>query len=109
MKQMLGKMKSQLTQQNSFTLNFHAATFRDVLRHNIDNEPPFLVHLSSVKVNIETLCRGEGGGGRGSESKGIKDKISLPQQRSAFSVETNQQFCRRLWLYFFLRFILHYR
>ena len=57
---MLGKMKSQLTQQNSFTLNFHAATFRDVLRHNIDNEPPFLVHLSNVKVNSETLCRGEG-------------------------------------------------
>ena len=70
MKQMLGKMKSQRTQQNSFTLNFHAATFRDVLRHNIDNELPFLVHLSNVKVNRETLCRGEGGRKRKQGYKG---------------------------------------
>ena len=66
MKQMHGKMKLQRTKQYSLTLDFHAATFRDVLRHEIENKPRFVVHLSRIKVNRKTLW---GGGGRAGERK----------------------------------------
>ena len=68
MKQMHGKMKLQRTKQYSLTLVFHAATFRDVLRHEIENKPRFVVHLylSRIKVNRKKLW---GGGGRAGERK----------------------------------------
>ena len=48
MKQMHGKMKLQRTKQYSLTLDFHAATFRDVLRHEIENKPLSLfIYLES--------------------------------------------------------------
>ena len=71
MKKMHGKMKLQRTKQNSLTLDFHAATFRDVLRHEIENKPRFVVHLSRIKVNRKTLWGG-GGGGAGDPKQGGK-------------------------------------
>ena len=100
MKQMHGKMKLQRTKQYSLTLDFHAATFRDVLGHEIENKPRFVVHLSRIKVNRKTLW---GGGERGSESKGLRGKIGLSQQSFTFSAVTSQQFCSRLWLYRFFQ------
>ena len=101
MKQMHGKMKLQRTKQYSLTLVFHTATFRDVLRHEIENKPRFVVHLSRIKVNRKKLWRG--GGERGSESKGLRGKTGLSQQSFTFSAVTSQQFCRRLWLYRFFQ------
>ena len=102
MKQMHGKMKLQRTKQYSLTLDFHAATFRDVLGHEIENKPRFVVHLSRIKVNRKTLWGG-GGGERGSDCKGLRGKIGLSQQSFTFSAVTSQQFCRRLWLYRFFQ------
>ena len=73
MKQMHGKMKLQRTKQYSLTLDFHAATFRDVLRHEIENKPRFVVHLSRIKVNRKTLWGGGGeSGGAKARVKGVK-------------------------------------
>ena len=69
MKKMHGKMKLQRTKQYSLTLDFHAATFRDVLRHEIENKPRFVVHLSRIKVG------GGGGGGGGTEGGGAKARV----------------------------------
>ena len=89
----------------------HAVTFREVLSIKIENEP---ICLKSKETEKHCGRGGRGGrrgrgGGRGSRSKGVRDKNGLQTQSFTFSAATSQQFCRRLWLYLLLRFILHYR